>query len=199
MSVTDDTRRETRRRAPLGRRGLALGATAVVVLVIAGAVAYAAVLMPSGGRGTAALHRSSGPLKITDSRGRNAILRMRNMKPGDRVAGSVRIGNGSKRIRARISVRLTRWVETPGKGGARFSQRLVLLVQRMYSRRRPRTLYRGPLRQMRPLRLGTFRPGEKRTYRFTVRFPRGSAAVDNRFQGGSVRMQFTWYAVEVRR
>jgi len=178
-----------------GRRGkAAAAAAAVAVVLLFAAVTYAAVLPSREGlRGVA-----GGPLRILNSRGGDALLGMTDMRPGDSVSGRVAIGNGSRRQRARMYLGLSHLVDVPGPGGGRLSLRLWLTVRRVGQGREPRVVYIGPLRRMRLLNLGVFRPRERRHYRFTVWFPNGPNAWDDRFQGASMSVQFTWYA-RVRR
>lgn len=169
----------------------AVAAATVAVLLLFAAVAYASVL-PS----RAALRSAGGgaPLRITNSRGGDALLGMTNMRPGDRVSGRVTIGNGSRRQAARMYLGLSHLVDTPGPAGGRLSLRLWLTVRRVGHGRRPHVLYSGPLRSMPLVRLGVFRPRERRHYRLTVSFPRGPDAWDTRFEGAAMSVQFTWYA-----
>ncbi len=180
-----------------GRRGFAVAALAAVVLVLLGTVAFAAV-RPGGDEAAKELSRASGRVKIKNSRGGDALVGMRDMLPGDRVSGTVKIGNASTRQRARLSLGLSRLVETQGAGGGRLSYRLVLDVKRLTTKRRPQRVYCGPLRRMPLLKLGVFRPRESRLYRFTVLFPEGGPAMDDRFQGAGASLQFTWYARRAR-
>ena len=180
----------------LSRRGFAVAAAAAVVLVLLGTVAYAAV-KPASDEAAKQLSRS-GRVRIRNSRGGDALVGMRGMLPGAHVAGTVRIGNSSKRQRARFYLGLSKLIETQGTGGGRLSYRLVLVVRRLSLKRRPRLVYSGPLRQMPLLKLGTFRPRETRIYTFTVRFPQGDAATDNSFQAATTSLQFTWYARAAR-
>ncbi len=196
MSEGQDHNRSTVRRAGrLGRRSLAVALAAAVVLVTLGAVAYAAVQTTR--QETAALYRAAGPVRIRNNHGGDALVGMRNMLPGDTATGRVRIGNNS-RVKARFSVGISRLVERKGSGGGLLSMRLVLVVERLSITRRPVLVYQGPLRRMPLLRLGVFRPHETRTYRFRVLFPRGGDTIDNRYQGGSASLRFTWYARGLR-
>jgi hypothetical protein len=174
-----------------------VAAVAAVVLVLLGTVAYAAVL-PRNDPAAKHLLRASGRIKIRNSRGGDALVGMRGMLPGDHVAGSVQIGNGSRRLRARFYLGLSRLVETQGRGGGRLSYRLVLTVKRLSPRRRPQLVYSGPLREMPLLKLGIFRPHETRRYRFTVLFPESGPGMDDRFQAATTSLQFTWYARQAR-
>ena len=70
----------------------------------------------------------------------------------------------------------------------------MLVVQRLSYRGRPVLVYRGPLRRMPLLNLGTFGPGQASRFRFTVLFPNGAAGADDSYQGASLSLQFTWYA-----
>lgn len=174
-----------------GRRGFAVAAAAAVVLVLLGTVAYAAV-RPSNDAAAKQLQRS-GRVRITNSRGGDALVGMQGMLPGDHTSGTVKIGNASK-VRARFYLGLSKLVEAQGVGGGRLSFRLVLTVKRLATNRRPQLVYSGPLRQMPLLKLGVFRARETRTYRFAVLFPVGGTSADDRFQTASTSLQFTWYA-----
>jgi len=181
----------------LGRRGLAAALLAAVVLVVLAAVAYAAVSVPAD-QTSVKLFSATGKVRIKNSRGGDALLGMQHMLPGDRVSGTVKIGNGSKKAPARFTLGLSKMVETRGPAGGRLSYRLVLIVKRLSTARRAQVLYRGPLRRMPLVKLGKFRPRETRTYKFTVLFPEGPTSLDNRFQGSAVSLQFTWFARQAR-
>jgi hypothetical protein len=192
-----DTSGTQRRRSSgrFGRRGLAVAVVAVVVLILAGTVAYAAVKPPNDDA-FRQLARS-GRVRIKNSLGGDALVGMQGMLPGDSTTGTVRIGNASK-VRARFYLGLSRLVETPGSGGGRLSYRLVLTVKRLSTRHRPILVYTGPLRQMPMLKLGKFRPKESRIYRFSVFFPEGGPALDDPYQQASTSLEFDWYARRAR-
>jgi len=192
----DEACKPDRRRGRLGRRGLAVAAAAAVILVLLGAVAFAAV-RPASDEAAKELARS-GRVRIRNDRGGDALVGMRHMQPGDSVSGTVTIGNASTKRHARFYLGLSKLVETQGTGGGRLSYRLVLVVKRLSATRRPQLVYAGPLRRMPLLKLGTFRAREKRTYRFSVLFPEGGPAMDDRFQAASAGLQFTWYARQAR-
>lgn len=173
-----------------------MAAATAVILVLLGTVAYAAV-KPGGDDAGRQLAKKSGRVKIKNSRGGDALVGMQGMLPGDSTAGTVTIGNAG-RVRARFYLGLSRLVETQGMGGGRLSYRLVLTVKRLWTRRRPQLVYSGPLRQMPMLKLGAFRPREKRKYRFTVFFPEGGPGTDDRYQRAATSLQFTWYARRAR-
>ena len=197
MTTENSAQKGTRLGGRLGRRGLTAALLSAVVLVLLAAVAYAAVKGPSD-QSAARLFSATGKVKIKNSRGGDALLGMQHMLPGDRVSGTVRIGNGSRKARARFYLGLSKLVETKGPGGGRLSYRLVLVVKQLSSRRRAKVLYRGALRRMPLMALGTFRPRETRTYKFTVLFPEGPSSLDNRFQRSAVSLQFTWFARQSR-
>lgn len=178
-----------------GSRGLAVAVAAVIVLVLAGTVAYAAV-KPSNHDAFRQLARS-GRVRIKNSLGGDALVGMQGMLPGDSTTGTVRIGNSSK-VRARFFLGLSKLVETPGSGGGRLSYRLVLTVKRLSTKHRPILVYTGPLRQMPMLKLGKFRPKETRIYRFSVLFPEGGPVLDDPYQRASTSLQFNWYARRAR-
>ena len=122
---------------------------------------------------------------------------MLGMVPGERVSGTVKIGNAS-RVRARFYLGLSKLVDVQATGGGRLSYRLVLTVKRLSTRRRPQLVYTGSLRRLPLTKLGTFGPRERRTYRFTVFFPEGGPAMDDRFQGATTSLNFNWYARRAR-
>jgi len=179
-----------------GRRGFAVAAAAAVVLVLLGTVAYAAV-RPGNDAAAKQLLQRSGRIRIKNSRGGDALVGMQGMLPGDHTSGTVNIGNASK-VRARFYLGLSRLVETQGAGGGRLSYRLMLTVKRLATNRRPQLVYTGPLRQMPLVKLGVFKPKETRTFRFSVLYPAGGTSGDDRFQGASSSLQFTWYARRAR-
>ncbi len=181
-----------RRSGLIGRSGVALLAAAIAVLVLLGAVAYATVLPTRGDAGRQLKHRHDR-IRITNSLGRKPIVTARGMMPGDIASGTVTIGNGSK-VRARFFLGTARLIDRQSVAGGRLSYRLVLTVKRLSTKRRPQLVYIGPLRQLPLTKLGTFRPKEKRTYRFTVLFPEGGPAMDDRFQGATTSLDFSWYA-----
>jgi hypothetical protein len=180
-----------RRARRLGRRGLAAALMSAVVLATLGAVAYAAVYVDK--QDAEAMYQASGRIHIRNSKGGDALVGMQNMMPGDWTSGQVRIGNASK-VKARISLGLSRLVEQKSVNGGQLSLRLVLRVERLTITRRPILVYQGPLRRMPLLGLGVFKPKQSYLYRFTVVFPPGGDAIDNRYSGGSVSLAFTWYA-----
>jgi hypothetical protein len=185
------------RRRRLGRQSLSTFLLSLFVLATLGAVAYGATA-PVRAEHTMDVLRASGRVRISNSLTGRPIVTMTDMMPGDSTTGTVRIGNRG-RVKARFSLGLNRLVETPGRDGGRLSSRLVLVVKRLQRARRPHIVYAGALRKMPLVRLGVFRPGERRRYRFTVYFPRGfTNAVDDRYQGGAVSLRFTWYARGLR-
>jgi hypothetical protein len=167
-----------------GRRGFAVAAAAAVVLVLLGTVAYAAV-RPGNDAAAKQLLQRSGRIRIKNSRGSDALVGMQGMLPGDQTTGTVSIGNASK-VRARFYLGLSRLVETQGAAGGRLSYRLMLTVKRVSANRMPL------------VKLGVFKPKETRTFRFSVLFPAGGTSVDDRFQGASTSLAFTWYARRAR-
>ncbi len=179
-----------------GGRGVSLVVATVVILALLGTVAYAAVRPGSDDVAKQFLQRS-GRVRISNSRGNKALVGMQGMLPGDHTSGTVMIGNAS-RLRARFYLGLSRLVETQGAAGGRLSDRLMLTVKRLATNRRPQLVYTGPLRQMPLVKLGVFRPEATRTFRFSVLFPAGGASGDDRFQGASTSLQFSWYARRAR-
>jgi hypothetical protein len=178
------------------RRGVGLVLATAIVLILLGTVAYAAVL-PTRGEAAKQLAQRSGKIRITNSLGRKPIVGKLGMVPSERVSGTVKIGNAS-RVRARFYLGLSKLVDVQATGGGSLSYRLVLTVKRLSTKRRPQLVYTGPLRQLPLVKLGTFRPRERRIYRFTVLLPEGGPAMDDRFQGATTSLNFNWYARRAR-
>lgn len=178
----------------LGRRGAVTMLLAALILSALGAVALAAV-RPDGD--AARLFAASGRVKITNSLGGRAVVGMHGMLPGDSTTGVVRIGNASK-VKVRMYLGLSRLIEERGTGGGSLSMRLLLVVKRISTTRRPQLVYYGPLRRLPLLSLGTFAPRSSRSYKFTVVFPEAGPSIDNRYQAGRVSLQFSWYARQAR-
>jgi hypothetical protein len=184
-------RRITRRQAP------AL-VVAIALLLIASTVAAAAVkdfLQPRPYPPKVLEVR--GKIKMSNSRGNMAILSMEDMKLGDSVSGSVKIGNRSK-IKARFWLKKVRLVDTPGPLGGRLSGSLVLEVRQLRTPRPPRVLYRGALAAMPTLNLGVFKPRSRRTYVFTVTLPSRGPSIDTGIQLSATSVGFRWVASRVR-
>lgn len=132
----------------------------------------------------------SGSFSHSNSRDGQAILNASGMRPGSRVTGDVTIANtgdlaGAFRL-ARPGI-----AEQPGAGGGTLSTRLVLQVVDVSDAATPLTVWAGGLGAFTAVDLGTFAPGQARTYRFTATFPEGGPA-DNAWAGASSTVRFDW-------
>jgi hypothetical protein len=174
------------------RRG---GASVAANLLICALAFSFAVAAPRGAESPRMVMTSaaSGGLTVSNSRDGEAILGAQGMRPGDRVTGTVRIGNAST-LPAELSLSRAAEAETPGVGGALLSARLQLLVQDVTAGPAPLTVYNGQLTEMGLIPLGAFAPGESRDYLFAAFLPNGGAA-DDALQGARLSQGFVWRAV----
>lgn len=170
-------------------------ATTAVVLCgcLSAGVAFAATPpgLPIGRAGESPTGRDSG-----NSRENSAVLEAGNIAPGDSRSATVTITN---RDGSPASFSLTKYGlrERPGRGGGKLSDRLELRVEEVTHQPFPANLYSGALDSMPSQALGTFKPGESRTYRFTVTFSdhrtsRPPNLADNAYMGGSLSLGFHW-------
>ena len=134
---------------------------------------------------------TAGHMSQANTAGNAAIMTDLDMIPGDEVRGraSVRnVGDAAGDFRLRVTdVR-----DVPGPKGGLLSKRLRLEV---VDTRRWRPVYRGTIDSL-DVALGTWRPGEARTYRFRVWFPRWRPRTDNLYQRSRVSVTFEWTAVQ---
>jgi len=165
---------------------LLIGAFAAVALAVSGRLPVRLrPERPAGARAAAV----TGSFSHSNSRDGQAILSASGMRPGTQVSGDVTIANDGDLAGA---FRLSRpgIDEQPGVGGGRLSTRLVLQVVDV-SAAVPVTVWAGDLGAFTSVDLGTFAPGQARTYRFTARFPDGGPA-DNAWAGASSTVRFDW-------
>jgi hypothetical protein len=176
---------------------------AVVTLIASLAMALAAlglaVAAPRGPEGAQTrLLAASGALGIANSSEGRALFNATGTRPGQQVAGAVRIGNSGSAAGS-FSLRLGALTETPGVHGGRLSGRLALAVLDVSDPQRPRTLYAGAPAGLSELALGTFAAGEQRDYRITAVLPStgvpaAATAGDNRYQGATLTFGLEWRA-----
>jgi hypothetical protein len=112
------------------------------------------------------------------------------MRPGERVGGSVRIGNGGD-VRGRFSLGPSGLRDEPGPGGARLSDHLQLVVVDVTDPQRPSTVYAGSVRAFAGADIGLIDPLHHRDLRFAATLP-GSAG--NELQGAAMSVGFEWRA-----
>jgi hypothetical protein len=145
-------------------------------------------------------------LWIHDSKRGRLVLASDQLAPGAAVRGEVRLHTAGSE-RARLSVRAVGMRDSPGPNGGRLSRALWLRVKRSRSPGdptdgEPETIYAGPLASFGTLRLGSWRPGERREFEFRVRFPDGGRPTspsggDNSYQGSRTRFRLVWRATAV--
>ena len=126
----------------------------------------------------------------------STILEVTNIGPGDSRSATVTItsGHGEPASFGLVGDRLRQQL---GRGGGKLSDRLELRLEEMTDQHSPTTLYAGSVETMSRQALGRYAPGESRTYRFTVTFTDGRAALgadleDNAYMGASLSLRFHW-------
>lgn len=135
---------------------------------------------------------ASGVVKMGNSSSGTAIVSRSKMVPGDAVSGQVVISNRSLR-QAAFHLYARNLVDAPGPGGGRLSQKLLLRVKRVgRSSSRRATVYYGVFAGLKSVSLGRFAPRESRRYAFTVTFPAGVTATDNRYMASTMSVRFDW-------
>ena len=140
---------------------------------------------------------AGGAIHLSNSRAGKAVLVGLDMKPGGSVQGTVKIGaRGTKRLQMTLRKNAVR--ENVGLAGGRLSQRLLLKVEWLRTgKKKPKVVYLGVLGSMRIVKLGTFKPKERRTYRLTAYFPDGGPAAgstgDNAYMGANLSVEFDWW------
>jgi hypothetical protein len=119
---------------------------------------------------------------------------------GDAAKGTVEIANSGKENGFFIlgQADLT---DLPGPGGGALSKRLGLTVRDVTRKRKPVTVYRGPLGSMGARSVGFIEPGDTRRYRFTARVNRPGHArpipgVDHPYAGSAATVRYVWSVVQ---
>ncbi len=176
---------------------IALSPPLVGLILTAGiAVPTAALVMQhtlhDESRNRVRLTSSSGALKITNSREGQAILTAVPMVPGGTATGTVDLENSGDRAEE-LTLDAEEAVDTPGPGGGRLSERLLLDVEDVTVADALKAVYSGGLTGFERTDLGTLAKGADRTYRFVVTFADGGPnGADNAFQGSSASIGFEW-------
>lgn len=129
-----------------------------------------------------------------NSRESSALFDLSSIAPGDSRSENVTISNPAD-APAAFSLGRYGLSERPGLGGGRLSERLDLRVEQLSNQAAAATVHRGSLASMSRVKLGTFEPGESRTYRFTVSFS-DHGTDDNAYAGGSVSFGLRWRTTE---
>ena len=134
---------------------------------------------------------SAGSMSQDNSADNTAIMGAGDMLPGDRVEGSATIENVGD-AEGRFTLRVKEVDDRPGPSGGALSSWLRLTV---YDEAQSEAIWSGTLDQL-DVDLGTWSPGESRSYRFVVTFPQAGTAVDNTYQRSRVTAAFEWHAVQ---
>jgi spore coat-associated protein N len=129
---------------------------------------------------------ASGILRMTNPNAGSAILSASGMGPGDTRTGTLTLTNsgsvaGSYRLTASGAVDMP---TSPG-----LSQTLNLTIEDTTSGPAI-NLYTGTLGSFTQASLGTFTPGQARSYRFEIAWPANSA--NGQLQGAQTSMTFDW-------
>jgi hypothetical protein len=175
----------------------ATGASRLVLaaaVLIAAAVAIAAVGVgaPSGaGAPPIELTGATRALSIHTSRPNRAVVKGRNLAPGQSRRGKVTVRINSP---ARVSLTADRFGQDPGPRGGKLLRALRIRVKR--SSVHPgarRTVYQGRLANFGTRKLGRWQPHRRYTYKVRVVFAPSDAAQDS-LQGARTRFRFVWRA-----
>ena len=143
---------------------------------------------------TVDLARAGGALQISNSHAGQSLFTAGEMRPGEGVSGTVRIGNAGD-IAGRFGVRTVGLEDAPGPYGGRLSDRLELVLFDVTDVQQPVTLYAGHPSDFGEIDLGTFAAGESREYVLAATLPNGGlSGTDNQYQGASLRLGFQWRA-----
>lgn len=166
------------------RRKALLSVIAVALSVGGLALAWAIAGPSEQGQGSSSptLTAAGGSLKIDNSKDGRAVFSAENMSPGSTVSGQVKIANPNV-IPFRMVLDGKR--STPGPLG----DAIVMTIKG--SGGGAKTIYSGPMSGFGHKSLGTFQPGEKRTYRFSAELPSGTG---NELQEQSTGIDLTWTA-----
>jgi spore coat-associated protein N len=141
---------------------------------------------------------TAGDLKHSNDKDNAPIgMSTAKMKPGDTRTGTVAIENTGD-IDGVFTLAGTVTDTIAGSGGVQLSQRLDLLIEDLGpdGLQTPVVKYGGPGVKLSTfpstLALGTWAPGEKHVYRFTLTWPNGTPAQDNPFKGTQVELGLNW-------
>jgi hypothetical protein len=160
--------------------------------LIAGGLVALVIMSGSPGAETldARALSSTGAVDVGNTSNGQAILSTANLRPGGSASGTVTIANqgGASGI---FDLEPNDLNNDPGPRGGRLGSALRLVVRDLGS---SRVVYSGSLASLTSRGLGTWRPGESRTYRFDVSLPNSAPTVDNKLQGSAARIGFRWNA-----
>ena len=128
-----------------------------------------------------------------------AILNITKIRPGESPTGEATISNTGN-TRGAFTVTGSNLVDAAGPGGGVLSGKVTVTVEELSGPGGSvvNTAYTAaPLSGFNSaVALGNINGGASKTYRFTVNFPAGTAAVDNPFQGSQSTLDLTFDAVQ---
>ena len=128
-----------------------------------------------------------------------AIINITKIRPGESPSGEATISNTGN-TQGAFSVTGSNLVDTPGPGGGVLSGKVTVMVQELSGPGGSpvNTIYTAaPLSGFNTaVALGDIAGGASKTYKFTVNFPAGTAAVDNPYQGSQSTLDLTFDAVQ---
>ncbi len=168
-------------------------ATLIMSLVMALGAIGLAVAAPGGHRlASAEIQNAGGAVSISNSRAGQAVFSALDMRPGEGVSGTLRIGNDGD-VAGNFAVRPSAVDDTPGPNGGLLSERIDLVLFDVTDVGHPVTVYAGHPADFDQVSLGEFDAGEHRNYLFSATLPDGGAS-DNAYQGSGLSLGFEWRA-----
>ncbi len=179
---------ESERRSALRAR---IVATAVIVLLTAAILAAVVAQWPAASAALPSALFSNGAVAVAG--GHSAVLGARGMVPGGVATGELAIANKGTAA-GRFWLGTSSLVDRPGPGGGSLARALQLVVTDVSVPLAPREVYRGALADLSATDLGTFSPGEVRTFELRITFPQAAASGYD-FAASSLSVAFDWTAV----
>ena len=162
-----------------------LACTALASIAIAGAALSGANFAT---RTSSSTTFASGILSMSNPDAGAAILSASGMKPGDTRSGTLTVTNSGS-VSGSYSLSASGLVDTPSTPA--LSQTLNLTIDDVTTT--PSTnIYTGSLAGFTHASLGTFTPGQARTYRFQIAWP--SSSTNPQLQGAQTSLTFAWNA-----
>jgi hypothetical protein len=171
------------------------GTACVLVLALLTAAWAATGRLPLAGEREPAMPRVGssdlrGPLVRASAS--QTLFQVTNLQPGTARIAQITIANTGT-TRGVITFSPAGLTDLPAGAPEPLSRVLDVVLQDATNRFAPATLWSGALEDLGPVVLGTFDPGQARTYRFTVRYPTGRPnAADDAQQGASTSVVFNW-------
>lgn len=130
---------------------------------------------------------AAGTVQVTNSKAGSQIADTSGMRPGQSRQGTVQVTN-SGTVGATFSLQATGLTDNPSSPA--LSSVMDLKVENITGS--AQTVYDGKLGSFSQAALGSFTPGEARTYRFTYSWP--AADTNPALQGATTSSSFRWKA-----